>query len=152
MASEGLSARGAFKQVTWPLPTMPWTHNCLHSKCLTLPQPSRWSMSLAAELSVKMRLLHTREHSNNMFFKKRPSATPLTTAFSSASAELNATVACVEDQWCARCLPYKRTPPLVLRRVFTQPAQSESEYTVSCVVGSCHVYFIALSSRQSNAE
>ena len=125
--SEGLSARGTFWTSTIFWLTTSCTHSCLVSKCLTLPQPSRWTMPLHALLSVFITILLWMPIELKRFLTPKVSLTIFTTAFSSASALDNAMTVWVEDQWEIIWHPLMINPPDVDFRVFTHPAQSLSQ-------------------------
>ena len=88
-------------------------------------------MPIAAPASARATAGTAKPKSSNNVMVPSAWAAPAIMAYNSASALDKALVACVLDQLFTQCLPNITTPPLVLRQVLLQPAQSESVKTSS---------------------
>ena len=106
-----------------------WIQIFLTSKCRVRPRPLRLAIAFAAFESVYnsgttvgFQPMSTKRDSIPI-----SSAAVLLAAYNSASAELSATVAWRFDHDFSKAPADKTTPPLTLRRLSLQPAQSLSE-------------------------
>ena len=100
--SAGFSAPSTLESLKSPFLMRSCTHRSAVAKCRTFPSPLLRHIPIAAVASVRTDKFRLMPKSLAMVCRPNPWAAPLQIPVSSASAELNATVACVVDQCLMR--------------------------------------------------
>ena len=106
-----------------------WSHKTFTSIWRTFAMPCLSRMPLAAVASSSNLIPTSCPMSAHRVFSPSASQAPLTTPYSSDSAELFAMMAWVFDHAFMQCFPIVMQPPDVLLRARLHPAQSASVFT-----------------------